>query len=231
MYESPGPQWILDSTLWIPDCVAEKRSVFSVRESLFVSFSFNGNTSRISSAWWKVITSVCSVINRVIGKCLFSRLRYGFVCILLKVGEQQTVLITEDSKDGVHFVGHNKFYDQVSDWNQCAPVLPFFLLFFNLKFCRLKDNHVLAIVNNASPLKRKVWRKCETESGTWENHTVRVSCSRIHANGASEQRVWLANWLFRSVNLLNYTKEFYAHCQETDLPCMSLMNAVKSAFQ
>ena len=176
MYESPGPQWILDSTLWIPDCVAEKRSVFSVRESLFVSFSFNGNTSRISSAWWKVITSVCCVINRVIGKCLFSRLRYGFVCILLKVGEQQTVLITEDSKDGAHFVGHNKFYDQVSDWNQCAPVLPFFLLFFNLKFCRLKDNHVLAIVNNASPLKRKVWRKCETESGTWENHAPYGAC-------------------------------------------------------
>ena len=133
MYESPGPQWILDSTLWIPDCVAEKRSVFSVRESLFVSFSFNGNTSRISSAWWKVITSVCCVINRVIGKCLFSRLRYGFVCILLKVGEHQTVLITEDSKDGAHFVGHNKYYDQVSDWNQCASVLPSFLFVLQLK--------------------------------------------------------------------------------------------------
>ena len=107
---------------------------------------------------------------------MFSRLRYGFVCILLKVGEHQTVLITEDSKDGAHFVGHNKFYDQVSDWNQCAPVLPFFLLFFNLKFCRLKDSHILAIVNNASPLKRKVWRKCETESGTWENHAPYGAC-------------------------------------------------------
>ena len=32
----------------------------------------------------------------------------------LKVGEQQTVLITEDAKDQAHFVGHNKFYDQVS---------------------------------------------------------------------------------------------------------------------
>lgn len=30
-----------------------------------------------------------------------------------KVGERQTVLITEDSKDGAHFVGHNKYYDQV----------------------------------------------------------------------------------------------------------------------
>jgi len=87
-------------------------------------------------------------------------------------------------------VGHNKFYDQVSDWNQCASLLSSFLLFFNLRFCRLKDSHILAMVNNASPLKRKVWRKCETESGTWENHapTVRVSFSRIHANGASEQR-------------------------------------------
>ena len=41
MYESPGQPWILDSTLWIPDCVAEKRSVFSVREALFVSFSLS----------------------------------------------------------------------------------------------------------------------------------------------------------------------------------------------
>ena len=136
----------------------------------------NGNTSRISSAWWKVRTSVCCVINRVIGKCLFSRLRYGFVCILLKVGEHQTVLITEDSKDGAHFVGHNKYYDQVSDWNQCASVLPSFLLFFNLKFCRLKDSHILAIVNNANPLKRKAWRKCETESGTRENHAPYGAC-------------------------------------------------------
>lgn len=30
-----------------------------------------------------------------------------------KVGERQAVLITEDSKDGAHFVGHNKYYDQV----------------------------------------------------------------------------------------------------------------------
>ena len=134
------------------------------------------NTSRISSAWWKVRTSVCCVINRVIGKCLFSRLRYGFVCILLKVGEHQTVLITEDSKDGAHFVGHNKFYDQVSDWNQCASLVSSFLLFFNLKFFRLKDSHILAIVNSASPLKRKVWPKCETESGTWENHAPYGAC-------------------------------------------------------
>ena len=41
MYESPGQPWILDSTLWIPDCVAEKRSVFSVREALFVNFSLS----------------------------------------------------------------------------------------------------------------------------------------------------------------------------------------------
>ena len=41
MYESPGQPWVLGSTLWIPDCVAEKGSVFSVREALFVSFSFN----------------------------------------------------------------------------------------------------------------------------------------------------------------------------------------------
>ena len=33
---------------------------------------------------------------------------------ILKVGERQTVLITEDAKDQAHFVGHNKFYDQVS---------------------------------------------------------------------------------------------------------------------
>lgn len=33
---------------------------------------------------------------------------------ILKVGELQTVLITEDAKDQAHFVGHNKFYDQVS---------------------------------------------------------------------------------------------------------------------
>ena len=38
MYESPGQPWILDSTLWIPDCVVEKGSVFSVREALFMSF-------------------------------------------------------------------------------------------------------------------------------------------------------------------------------------------------
>ncbi|RMX48399.1 hypothetical protein pdam_00010996 [Pocillopora damicornis] len=30
-----------------------------------------------------------------------------------KVGEHQTVLITEDAKDQAHFVGHNKYYDQV----------------------------------------------------------------------------------------------------------------------
>lgn len=35
-------------------------------------------------------------------------------CFVFKVGERQTVLVTEDSKDGAHFVGHNKFYDQVS---------------------------------------------------------------------------------------------------------------------
>ena len=33
----------------------------------------------------------------------------------LKVGERQAVLITEDSKDGAHFVGHNKYYDQASE--------------------------------------------------------------------------------------------------------------------
>ncbi|XP_015750265.1 PREDICTED: threonylcarbamoyladenosine tRNA methylthiotransferase-like, partial [Acropora digitifera] len=32
-----------------------------------------------------------------------------------KVGERQIVLITEDSKDGAHFVGHNKYYDQASE--------------------------------------------------------------------------------------------------------------------
>ena len=30
-----------------------------------------------------------------------------------KLGETQRVLITERSHDGVHLVGHNKFYDQV----------------------------------------------------------------------------------------------------------------------
>ena len=73
-------------------------------------------------------------------------------------------------------MGHNKFYDQVSDWNQGASLLSSFLLFFNLKFFRLKDSHILAIVNCASPLKRKVWRKCETESRTWENHAPYGAC-------------------------------------------------------
>ena len=52
---------------------------------------------------------------------------------ILKVGERQTVLITEDAKDQAHFVGHNKFYDQVShDWSPhvylvfcCCCFLPF----------------------------------------------------------------------------------------------------------
>ena len=57
--------------------------------------------------------------------------------------------------------------------------------------------------------------------------TVRVCFSRIHANGASEQRFWVANWLFWSVNLLNYTGEFYTHCKETGLPCISWMNNIK----
>ena len=39
-------------------------------------------------------------------------LLYSFVFV--KVGEHQTVLITEDAKDQAHFVGHNKYYDQVS---------------------------------------------------------------------------------------------------------------------
>ena len=46
MYESPGQPWILDSTLWIPDCVAEKRSVFGVRGALFVIFSFDPFTAK-----------------------------------------------------------------------------------------------------------------------------------------------------------------------------------------
>ena len=46
MYESPGHPWVLDSTRWIPDCVAEKGSAFSVREALFVSFSFNRFTAK-----------------------------------------------------------------------------------------------------------------------------------------------------------------------------------------
>jgi len=29
------------------------------------------------------------------------------------VGKQQTVLVTEIASDGEHYVGHNKFYDQV----------------------------------------------------------------------------------------------------------------------
>ena len=29
------------------------------------------------------------------------------------MGERQTVLVTEISSDGEHYVGHNKFYDQV----------------------------------------------------------------------------------------------------------------------
>ena len=44
---------------------------------------------------------------------------------LLKVGERQTVLITEDAKDQAHFVGHNKFYDQVS--HDCSHM---YILFF-----------------------------------------------------------------------------------------------------
>ncbi|CAH3173524.1 unnamed protein product [Porites lobata] len=42
-----------------------------------------------------------------------SKVFHGYHPYDHKVGEQQTVLITEDSKDGAHFVGHNKFYDQV----------------------------------------------------------------------------------------------------------------------
>lgn len=30
-----------------------------------------------------------------------------------KLGEKQLVLITEESTDGLHYVGHNKYYDQV----------------------------------------------------------------------------------------------------------------------
>ncbi|CAH3030214.1 unnamed protein product [Porites evermanni] len=42
-----------------------------------------------------------------------SKVFHGYHPYDHKVGEHQTVLITEDSKDGAHFVGHNKFYDQV----------------------------------------------------------------------------------------------------------------------
>ncbi len=52
---------------------------------------------------------------------------------LLKVGERQTVLITEDAKDQAHFVGHNKYYDQVSYFRPyfvclfvCKPAWPAF---------------------------------------------------------------------------------------------------------
>lgn len=44
-------------------------------------------------------------------------------CFCPKVGERQTVLRTEDSKDGAHFVGHNKSYDQVSE--RCKPTEEF----------------------------------------------------------------------------------------------------------
>ena len=53
----------------------------------------------------------------------FPRLTLAQYCFPSKVGERQTVLITEDSKDGAHFVGHNKAYDQVSEW--CKPVEKF----------------------------------------------------------------------------------------------------------
>ena len=32
------------------------------------------------------------------------------------MGEKQKVLITEESHDGVHYVAHNKSYDQVRLW-------------------------------------------------------------------------------------------------------------------
>lgn len=31
-----------------------------------------------------------------------------------KVDEVQEVLITEEAHDGIHYVGHNKFYEQVN---------------------------------------------------------------------------------------------------------------------
>jgi tRNA A37 methylthiotransferase MiaB len=34
-----------------------------------------------------------------------------------KIGEVQDVLVTEVSHDGKHYVGHNKFYEQVTNLN------------------------------------------------------------------------------------------------------------------
>ena len=34
-----------------------------------------------------------------------------------KIGEVQDVLVTELSHDGKHYVGHNKFYEQVTKLN------------------------------------------------------------------------------------------------------------------
>ena len=50
---------------------------------------------------------------------------------ILKVGERQTVLITEDAKDQAHFVGHNKFYDQVGH-DRCMSCLFVCLSFSSL---------------------------------------------------------------------------------------------------
>ena len=40
-----------------------------------------------------------------------------------KLGEKQTVLVTEESHDKQHWVGHNKYYEQVKAvWSWVSPV-------------------------------------------------------------------------------------------------------------
>ena len=64
-------------------------------------------------------------------------LLYSFVFV--KVGEHQTVLITEDAKDQVHFVGHNKYYDQVSVTHYLVSRIGQLSYWSNGSFPYLKD--------------------------------------------------------------------------------------------
>ncbi len=41
-----------------------------------------------------------------------------------KLGQRQTVLVTEESHDHVHLVAHNKYYDQVCSSSSPPPPLP-----------------------------------------------------------------------------------------------------------
>ena len=69
-------------------------------------------------------------------------LLYSFVFV--KVGEHQTVLITEDAKDQAHFVGHNKYYDQVSVTHYLVSRVGQLSYWSNGSFPYLKDFPLMA---------------------------------------------------------------------------------------